>query len=608
MVFLGRCSFRGSGGLIMGKQKKSKKSKQHQKQGNLKDQLGSILVDNNLPINSQPELVLDNIKNPLQSLNHKLFEKDEENQELVKPVIEASIKAERDCLELYQYLTEKTKTIADETLEVSFPWRLRVGGMRGFRDLLLPAMHSIYGIPYIPASSIKGSIKAWAKKNRNIELAEIDRILGYLKGDKASMGTVQILDAFPTKPCLSVDIASPQWKWEGEKVKYGTVPHHLLSMEKPNLVIGLAYTSRSTKNSDDLLKVKEWLQQALSEGIGSRVSTGYGRLNSNTSLRHRREYKFQMWTQGMHGYNPPSKENKYEGDAEFRPTAVRGMLRYWFRAIALGLYSPKECKTLEGKLFGTLEPETVEGSLRINVNLDDSKEDEQLFPCFYRGKIVLEAEEEKHLKLIEKVLNLSSHLGGIGRGARRPLHLNDKRFRGCYWLLTDFQLTNKKEDWENFLKEVYKAFTDVKPRTKPGEGNPGTLENRYQDVLNKNTQIYIVPDPGMKHPSDVKKWSEGYKPLVLGKALKLLYSSNEYKGGERNVRKGVFEGNPLVGGKLNTPSYVVIKSNFPKAGNSYQVVTIFGANQRERKAFAEELLKDNHKLPPEKKVFTVTHS
>ncbi|MBV6628144.1 MAG: CRISPR-associated protein Cmr6 [Rivularia sp. (in: Bacteria)] len=584
----------------MGKRNKPKKSKQNQKQENFQDQLGSILADNNIPINLEPQLVLDNIKNPLQSLNHKLFEKDEKNQEFVKPVIEASIEAERDCLELYQYLTQKTKSIADETLEVSFPWRLRVGGMRGFRDLLLPAMHPIYGIPYIPASSIKGSVKAWAKKSRNIDLAEIDRILGYLEGDKASMGTVQILDAFPTKRCLSMDIANPQWKWEGEKVKYETSPHHWLSMDKPNLVIGLAHTSRSAKNSDDLSEVKKWLQQALSEGIGSRVSTGYGRLNSNTSLLHRREYKFQMWTQGMHGSN--------QKNVEFRPTAVRGMLRYWFRAIALGLYSPKECKTLESQLFGTLEPKTVEGSLRININLDNLEEDEQLSPCFYEGKIVLETKEEKHLNLIEKVLQLSSHLGGIGRGARRPLHLNDKRLRGCYWLLTDFQLTNKKEDWENFFKKVYKAFTDVKPRYKPGEGNPGTPGNRYQDVLNKNTQIYIVPDPGMKHPRDVKKWSEGYKPEVLGKALKLLYSSNEYKGGERDVRKGVFEGNPLVGGKLNTPSYVVIKSNFPKAINPYQVVTIFGANQQQRKAFADELLRDNHKLPAEKKVFTITHS
>ena len=53
----------------------------------------------------------------------------------------------------------------------------------------------------------------------------------------------------------------------------------------------------------------------------------------------------------------------------------------------------------------------------------------------HKGTIVLEAKEKKYLTLMEKVLQLASHLGGVGRGSRRPLHWNDPYpgLRGCHW-------------------------------------------------------------------------------------------------------------------------------------------------------------------------------
>ncbi|WP_200892607.1 RAMP superfamily CRISPR-associated protein [Aliterella atlantica] len=30
--------------------------------------------------------------------------------------------------------------------------------MRGFRELLLPVFYPVYGVPYIPSSSLKGAI------------------------------------------------------------------------------------------------------------------------------------------------------------------------------------------------------------------------------------------------------------------------------------------------------------------------------------------------------------------------------------------------------------------------------------------------------------------
>lgn len=448
--------------------------------------------------------------------------------------------------------------------------------MRGFWELLLPVFHPVYGVSYIPSSSLKGAVRAWARQHQPAET--VNRLLGTLDD---GLGCVQILDAFPTKPCLSVDMANPQWSWTNNQVKYKPEPHALLSMQEPELVIGLARTSRG--NAEDVQKVKGWLEQALGAGIGSRVSAGYGRTSLRPGLRYSSSHDFGLWTQGMYGAFPPSKENKRQGNAEFRSSAIRGMLRYWFRAIALGLYDANTCQQLETQLFGNL---SQEGSIRIGVESEAKMSDRAYV---YNGKILLEAKQQSHLALIEKVLHLSSHLGGVGRGARRPLHWNSGRMRGCHWQIADMRLPYNQQAWQEFLAEVRNSFLAVQtPRGSVGSGNPGNPGNRNQDVLNRHARIYLVSCPRMKHPSAVRNWAqEGNKSLVTGNALDLLYSNNNFKGVNRQAPEK--PGNPKVGGDLGTPSFVVIKSNFPNSGEPYQTVTIFGADQSERAAFAEAL-------------------
>lgn len=128
------------------------------------------------------------VKNPLQTLNFTQFGVDKKNNELAKPVLEAAVSADKTCATVYNLLTERTKKIAGaNAITVKFPWRVRVGGMRGFRELLLPALHPVYGIPYITSSSLKGAILAAAKNLKLDSEAEINRILGTLEG---GIGTV----------------------------------------------------------------------------------------------------------------------------------------------------------------------------------------------------------------------------------------------------------------------------------------------------------------------------------------------------------------------------------------------------------------------------------
>ena len=522
------------------------------------------------------------IGNPLQALNFAEFGRNPKGEELTQPVLNAAVAAEATCAPLYAKLNQRTRHLAGEEgiiITIDFNWRVRVGGTRGFRELLLPMLHPVFGIPYIPASTLKGAARAWAKNSQS-DNARVKDLLGMLDQKVAQAAKVEFLDAFPTKPCLSVDVATPQWHWQNNKVLYKPEPHALISMEQPQLIIGLRPTARGI--ADDVRVVKVWLENALHTGIGSRVSSGYGRaLGQLANLPHSKSYNFELWTQGMYGSNPPAKENGWRGNPEFRPTAVRGILRYWFRAVAMGLYDAATCQSLEDQLFGKLGQQ---GKLSISTLVNPPAVTN---PYLYTGKIALEATEAKLLTLASQLLVLASHLGGVGRGSRRPLHLLNERMRGCYWVVdgVDMPLEYEDKKWQAFFQGLRAAFQAVQTSVADHTGDPSQPKPRQQDVLDSNAQVLLLKSVEQVPPEKVKNWqTEGDRANVRGSALNLLYSSDRFKG--RNIGG---QGNPNVGGSLETPSFVWIKSIFPASNSPYQVVTIFGVNHPERKAFADEL-------------------
>lgn len=530
-----------------------------------------------------------NFSNPLQVLNRHSFGQSDKGEELSQPILAEAVKAEKTCDAIYQKLKKRTELLATDTFLASFDWRLRVGGVRGFRELLLPVFHPVFGVPYLPAASLKGAARAWARQNGKLS-SEISDILGILEGNIAKAAKVEFLDAFPTKACLSIDVATPQWHWQSNlTVKYDPQPHYLLSMEQPTFLIGLIATK--PENEKYIAVVKEWLQNALNSGIGSRVSGGYGRASDQaTSLDCVRSYDFELWTQGMYGGN--------QQNTEFRPTAIRGILRYWFRAVALGLYSVEKVQALEVEIFGDL---SKQGKFSINVTFEPKSVDKEkkYTGKAYSGKVSLEvcqfnsksteAIDPKYLNLLSKLLLLAVYLGGVGRGSRRPLHLLHGRMRGCHWTLLDdkLPLNLNVAEWQKFFQDLRSAFEAVQVSDGNFNSDPGEDKNRYQDTLDNNAQIWLLPSPNQVDPETVTDWQEyGNEPHILGSALELLYANSEFKG---ENQQGV--GNKNVGGKLGTPSFVWIKSIFPYTEKPYQVVTIFGTDHQERLSLARTLKK-----------------
>ena len=536
---------------------------------------------------------------PLQKLIHSPCDSKNEDK-LIQQRLNA-LKAAREidheqCSSLYAALVQRTESLADKTVDAEFPWRVRVGGLLGFQEILLPVFHPTYGIPYVPASSIKGVVRSWAQKALPDKREDIDRLLGHMKSskDRSSKGrlaAVQFLDSFPSGPCLSVDVATPQWKWDANnRVKYKPEPHPMLSMESVTLKIGIKRTSLG--NDSDVNTVQKWLEKALiAEGLGGRMSAGYGRTRqalqtarSDIGQYVASKHSFELWSEGIHGISRDVNE--------FRPVAVRGMLRYWFRAIALGLYSPEQCRSLESELFGAIEPSAITGSLRVSALIKDEDSQENM-PYMAKGHVKLEAKEEEHLRLAQHLLKLASHLGGVGQGARRPLHWNSNRFRGCYWQLTDTgaELGNDADSWTTFFKSMKHAFSDVVPLgSTPVQQHPGDDERRYQGVLNQAARIYLVPSQKLKHPEQVKDWRrEGDRPKVRGAALEFFYGSG-FKGDNLSNGNDANTVNKNVGGQRGIPSFVWISSNRLRLPEeAYQVMTIFDVSQDDRARFLQLL-------------------
>ena len=163
--------------------------------------------------------------------------------------------------------------------------------------------HHTLGVPYIPASSVKGLVREWLESwlivdNKEFEklseaeqvnqkdfIKDLQRIFGSLKKSEAtSVGTVIFHDAIPAKPIkLKAEIMTPHYSAYYEN---GEVPGDWLSPNPiPFLAVdegqvfqfGIMPRTQSDKDKEDCTFVTEWLSDALEMlGIGAKTATGYG--------------------------------------------------------------------------------------------------------------------------------------------------------------------------------------------------------------------------------------------------------------------------------------------------------------------------------------------
>lgn len=152
------------------------------------------------------------------------------------------------------------------------------------------AWHPTLGTPYLPGSSVKGMVRAWAEQETDPRPGseELDRLLG----KHNSAGNICFLDALPIKPVkLEADVMTPHYAgWSGKDDPPGDwrsptpIPFLTTAAGTSFLfgIIPLRYVS-----CQDLLLVESWLQDALEwVGAGAKTAIGYGRLARDEERAH----------------------------------------------------------------------------------------------------------------------------------------------------------------------------------------------------------------------------------------------------------------------------------------------------------------------------------
>ncbi|WP_413176303.1 RAMP superfamily CRISPR-associated protein [Anabaena azotica] len=534
-------------------------------------------------------------------------------------------------------LTDRTRKLATESFSVKAPWRIRVGGMRGPESMLIPAFDAL-GMPYIPSTTLKGVAREMAERDPNTTPEDVRNIFGDLE-PTASMGKVIFLDAYPLavenkQAGLTPDMANEIWKWQGdEPPNYKTNPNVFLSLLQPTFVIGLR---KGINCSDEIIeRVKKWLLQGLLQGIGSRVNSGYGELKLRPQeLRNipheQRPIKnpvilsvpFEIKGQLIHGRQKFSgwelKNNKNhennnwkqpgKSESELRPIAFRSMLRYWFRAFALGVLPSKRVRQLEGAIFGTIEPKAKTGLFRIEiVDVEDDQENEQAGRLILRHSGLTENNKSQRINIAQLLKNLTwmmFHLGGIGQGARRPCYQRNSNpwYRGCNLTPIRENITPNSEiniwrlptspdefktQFQSRLQEFYKYLSRIHGQ-ELNEKNPREVirctSEIWSESIDINCRIVVVN----KRILSTVIPNKPFALQILAEQFHNLESETETDSDAKNLCGGVNEDQYQVNGQTirrdAIPSPVWI-CNLQR----YQVVTVFGGTQSPRSEYLTQL-------------------
>jgi len=153
------------------------------------------------------------------------------------------------------------------------------------------AWHPTLGVPYLPASSVKGLVRAWAQDwaqdwQSDPDQADITRIFG--DSDRGA-GSIIFFDALPIEPVqMMAEIMTPHdggWRIKDDDTTpsdwVSPTPIPFLAVEtgaKFCFAIAPRCKNDSKEGKSDIDLVKGWLTQALDWlGAGAKTSLGFGR-------------------------------------------------------------------------------------------------------------------------------------------------------------------------------------------------------------------------------------------------------------------------------------------------------------------------------------------
>ena len=177
------------------------------------------------------------------------------------------------------------------------------------------AWHPTLGVPYLPGSSVKGLVRAWAERDAEPRPSRkhVDEILG----SAGSAGQVVFADAVPVAPVqLEADVMTPHYAgWAPDNAPgdwCGPVPVPFL-VTAPETAFAFSLLPARANGATALPEVFTWLRAALGDaGAGAKTSVGYGRFRYDES-------KTQAWNNKAAGELAAQAEATRRAEAQRTP-------------------------------------------------------------------------------------------------------------------------------------------------------------------------------------------------------------------------------------------------------------------------------------------------
>ena len=155
------------------------------------------------------------------------------------------------------------------------------------------AWHPTLGTPYLPGSSVKGMVRAWAEAEAEPGRDESARERSF--GSAGNAGSVCFLDALPVAPVrLDTDVMTPHYAgWSANEPPgdwMSPTPIPFLAVAAGTSFL-FAFVPGRVVPAEDLNAVGDWLGAALAwAGGGAKTAVGYGRFRCDSE-------KTASWTE-----------------------------------------------------------------------------------------------------------------------------------------------------------------------------------------------------------------------------------------------------------------------------------------------------------------------
>ncbi|MEM6614765.1 MAG: RAMP superfamily CRISPR-associated protein, partial [Cyanobacteria bacterium P01_C01_bin.72] len=388
-----------------------------------------------------------------------------------------------------------------QTKEYEISWRFVTNSGQD-ESIIRPVIGS-KGMPFYPGSSMKGAFRRACSEEQKLKYCggEIEVVEDGKKEPRTKPAELVFHGGYPVDTAWAdktrlVDVVHEQSARQVKDSNAGSSANIQISLYKPKYKFGIS--SKRELKAKDWQEIWQIWEVALSQGIGSRVSAGYGQV---TKFKQLSKIENELFSVHLYADGIYSQLLNTEKTPEFRPNMFKAALRGHTLRLLAGVTNAATAEEMTEILWGSFNHI---GKLGIRFTCDRSdlttrerygslstyNLEEGVLSLVAIGKH--DPKQLEQLKsLAKKIVQFTLLLGGFGKSWRRvdhsgfyPEYLRQrgKLPIGCYWEIINpsekFYVTANRQDLSNISQFLQNTCAEI---TRWVASNGGSTGDRVQN-------------------------------------------------------------------------------------------------------------------------------